>query len=70
MGDELSDSLNTVTHDNIAALGMLSNKVEGHLNHLTFGQVAEKDLAGDRKAKCKEGLSQRQSMISLETADL
>ena len=68
VGDNLKYCFNTVTHDKTVAVGALSNSVEGHLNSLTFGEVAEKELAGENKAGYKDTLSQGQSMINLEAA--
>ncbi len=70
VGDDLKYCFNAVTHDKTVAVGVLSNSVEGHLNNTTFGEVVEKDLAGEKKAGYKEGLSQGQSMINLDAAEM
>ena len=70
VGDDLKHCFNAVAHDTTVAVGVLSNSVKGHLNNTTFGEVAEKDLAGEKKAGYGEGLSQGMSMNNLEAAEL
>jgi NADPH:quinone reductase len=57
VGDELLYCFNTVSHDKTVAVGVLSNTQQGHLNSLTFGEVLDKALVGEKKMGYRDTLS-------------